>query len=661
MMKNIIIIFLTCIFSQQLMAQNVGINTVTPHASAQLDITANNKGLLIPRIALTDNMDVTTIQTPASSLLIYNTATAGTGRFMVTPGFYYWNNLSSSWIAFVPGDNSVKGAWLLGGNIATSLATNFLGTTDNQSLLFKINNTNAGFLGTAGNTFWGLNSGNINSSGNNNTATGSGSLLNNTTGYSNVAFGTDALRRNTTKSNLVAIGDSALFNNGVGAINDQGDYNTAVGSKSLFANTLGYANSALGKQALYSNTTGALNNAFGYQALMGNTTGNLNSAIGYLALGGNSTGNNNIAHGYVALSNNKTGNGNVAIGSQVLGNSVNGSNIVAIGDSVLANYNNNVTSLTSLFGNNTAVGSKSLYSSTVGTSNSAFGSHTLYSNETGNFNVAVGGKSLFSNITGGGNVAIGVNSMQQNISGSKNTGFGYNATVGNSNLVNATAIGADAIVDCNNCMALGSIAGQNGATNNIKVGIGISSPLSPLHIKQTNDIYPVVGGGLRLERNANLNHWEIGTDNSNDLDFSYNNGVKAFISSASGLLVSPSDLRLKKDINLIGTVLPAIMKLQPKTYHYKTNEDGSPLSYGFIAQEVEKFFPDFVTTKGPDNMKAIAYQEFTIVAIKAIQEQQTIIETQQKQMDALQKENKIFKENMGKLEAAIEAIHQKMK
>ncbi|MEO6548684.1 MAG: tail fiber domain-containing protein [Ferruginibacter sp.] len=69
----------------------------------------------------------------------------------------------------------------------------------------------------------------------------------------------------------------------------------------------------------------------------------------------------------------------------------------------------------------------------------------------------------------------------------------------------------------------------------------------------------------------------------------------------------------------MGTVLPAIMQLHPKTCHYKDNQSGDPLSYGFIAQEVEQLFPAFVTTKGPDGMKAIAYQNLIVVAIKTIQ------------------------------------------
>ena len=167
-------------------------------------------------------------------------------------------------------------------------------------------------------------------------------------------------------------------------------------------------------------------------------------------------------------------------------------------------------------------------------------------------------------------------------------------------------------------------------------------PLSPLHIKQTNDVYPVVGGGLRLERSGNTNHWEMGTDTGDDFDFAFNNVAKGYIRNTDGFYISVSDIRLKKDIQPISTVLPIVMQLQAKTYHFKDNKINAPLSYGFIAQEVEKLFPDFVVTKGPENMKAIAYQEFTIVAIKAIQEQQIIIDAQNKRIDKLEQQMELL-------------------
>ena len=54
---------------------NVGIGTTIPNASAQLEVTATNKGLLPPRIALTGPTDVTTIPNPAVGLMVYNTTT----------------------------------------------------------------------------------------------------------------------------------------------------------------------------------------------------------------------------------------------------------------------------------------------------------------------------------------------------------------------------------------------------------------------------------------------------------------------------------------------------------------------------------------------------------------------------------------------------------
>jgi hypothetical protein len=79
-------------------SQSVAINAdgSNAQASAMLDIKNPNKGLLIPRVSLSGTADITTIASPALSLLIYNTATAGTGNTAVVPGFYFWNG--SGWL-----------------------------------------------------------------------------------------------------------------------------------------------------------------------------------------------------------------------------------------------------------------------------------------------------------------------------------------------------------------------------------------------------------------------------------------------------------------------------------------------------------------------------------------------------------------------------------
>jgi hypothetical protein len=122
------------LLSAGLHAQSVGIGTSTPHPSARLHIEDNARGLLIPNVALTATNVAAPVTSPATSLLVYNTNTAGTGATAVTPGFYYWNG--SQWVRLADGGK----AWLLTGNAGTNPAINFLGTTDAQPLVIRTNN-----------------------------------------------------------------------------------------------------------------------------------------------------------------------------------------------------------------------------------------------------------------------------------------------------------------------------------------------------------------------------------------------------------------------------------------------------------------------------------------------------------------------------------------
>ena len=106
MRKNILLIlFVTISFTGFFNAQNgnVGIGTTAPDASAALDISNDNlpangkKGLLLPRVSLSNNTDVLTIQSPANGLVVYNLADSGTGTSVVTKDtFYFWDG--AKWI-----------------------------------------------------------------------------------------------------------------------------------------------------------------------------------------------------------------------------------------------------------------------------------------------------------------------------------------------------------------------------------------------------------------------------------------------------------------------------------------------------------------------------------------------------------------------------------
>lgn len=71
---------------------NIGMGTSSPDASSILDITSSSKGLLPPRVALTAKSGTTLpISSPATGLVVYNTATAGSTSDAVSPGYYYFN------------------------------------------------------------------------------------------------------------------------------------------------------------------------------------------------------------------------------------------------------------------------------------------------------------------------------------------------------------------------------------------------------------------------------------------------------------------------------------------------------------------------------------------------------------------------------------------
>ncbi|HEX2628958.1 MAG TPA: hypothetical protein VHM26_08105, partial [Chitinophagaceae bacterium] len=300
-------------------AQNVAINTdgSLPNAASMLDIKSDNKGVLIPRIALTGTGDVTTISSPALSLLVFNMATAGSGSTTVTPGYYYWDG--SAWTKLVT-DKSIQAtsaAWSKNGNAGTTPGTDFIGTTDSKSLLFKVNNIPSGNMDIAqGNTFFGYSS---------------GKAL--TTAINNVGIGQNSLGSLTTSNENVALGESALA-----AITDGGGGNTAVGKSALAASN-GFSNTAVGRTSLVASTTGSENTALGRSSLFNNTTGSFNTAIGRNSLMANTTGNENTGIGF---------------GSQVSGPDFN--NATVVGSKAFANCSNCVI-LGSINGVNTATSS----------------------------------------------------------------------------------------------------------------------------------------------------------------------------------------------------------------------------------------------------------------------------------------------------------------
>ncbi len=142
-----------------------------------------------------------------------------------------------------------------------------------------------------------------------------------------------------------------------------------------------------------------------------------------------------------------------------------------------------------------------------------------------------------------------------------------------------------------------------------------------------------------------------------DIDSIGSNAILALGDAhVTGNLWIGSDRKLKKDIQEMDAVLEDIKKLSPRWYQYDHPQLGNILpkgqQTGFIAQELQEVFPHLVTTKqahglntenalddNPVKYNAVNYIGLVPILIKAIQEQQDIIEQYQTQVE--DQENRI--------------------
>ena len=483
-----------------------------------------------------DGRVITLVNTTNFNMTLANESAAsiGNNRILISNGTQLsvgakaiislqYSTVENRW--FVTGKSSDnKTSWGLNGNVGTNPITDFIGTTDNQPLNFRQNNFWLGSLNnTTKNYFLGADAGKTHT-GTDNIAIGANALNATSSSSGSVGIGTEALSKNIQNYN-VAIGNSALKNNingsgmiaiGEGALQNSvtnGSSNAvAIGQGALKndANTHPYEpNTAVGSLSLTSNIDGGSNAAFGLGTLYNNVSGSGNTALGFNSMR-LSQGNNNVAVGIESLYNTGAGNGNVGLGFQAIKGNI-GNNTIGIGYQAALNGSSDKSiaigyqaGFSNLRNQTIAIGDEALLynslggaTSTQGIENTAIGSAAMHQNQKGNSNTGVGYQVLYNidgntTVSGGNqNTAFGTKSLYNNFKGSQNTGIGYNTSIensyGSSLINNSTAIGANAQVTIPNAIVLGSIAGINGATNNIKVGIGTTSPNEALH---------VVGNGL---------------------------------------------------------------------------------------------------------------------------------------------------------------------
>lgn len=120
--------------------------------------------------------------------------------------------------------------------------------------------------------------------------------------------------------------------------------------------------------------------------------------------------------------------------------------------------------------------------------------------------------------------------------------------------------------------------------------------------------------------------------------------------TTTGTINGSSDARLKTNINTMTGSLDNILKLRGVTFNWKESSDNR-LHYGFIAQEIEKVFPDLVGTDS-NGFKTVNYSGVIPVLTEAIK-------TQQEEIESLKSENEQLKSTLEQLLKRVEALENR--
>ena len=116
-------------------------------------------------------------------------------------------------------------------------------------------------------------------------------------------------------------------------------------------------------------------------------------------------------------------------------------------------------------------------------------------------------------------------------------------------------------------------------------------------------------------------------------------------------VVNQSDIRLKTEVHELSGNLQKVMALRPVTFRWRAPHPNQALNLGFIAQEVEKVFPELVYS-GDDGFKSMSYSGLITPVIGAIKEQQELVLLHEKKIEALEEELAALKESIRALEVS---------
>jgi hypothetical protein len=230
-------------------------------------------------------------------------------------------------------------------------------------------------------------------------------------------------------------------------------------------------------------------------------------------------------------------------------------------------------------------------------------------------NVPAGAVAIFGDVNTDHSFAFGINGEKSEVSASQG----------------AIAFGSKCKVISSKCAsAFGLNVTVNQAPYQFACG-KFNTPMKSKNESGENIVYPLFIVGNGTAENARSNAFYV------------TNEGKAFANSVE----LSSDSRLKTNVNGISSALDKIVKLRGVTFNWDSSKKPSAdkkLQYGFIAQEVEKIFPELVTTDS-EGFKSLNYIGIVPVLTEAVKE--------------LKKENDDLKATINDLVKRIEALEKK--
>jgi hypothetical protein len=335
----------------------------------------------------------------------------------------------------------------------------------------------------------------------------------------------------------------------------------------------------------------------------------------------------NTAEGTSSLLSRTIGTYNTAIGIYSLLSLTSGNLNTGVGaGTLLANTGDS----------NTATGAAALLSNTIGVNNTANGAFALLSNTEGDSNTANGVGALTSNTIGYENTATGNQALFSNTTGATNTATGAGALFTNTTGLENTGIGNLALENNttgNDNTATGFVALDSNTTGIQNTAIGAGALFN--NTSGSGNIALGVYAGSNVTTASNVIC--IGTDGNNVDNSCYignifnstsSGGTAVFVNTNGRLGTMTSSRRFKEEIKPMDKASEALLALKPVTFRYKKEIDPDAKSqFGLVAEDVEKVNPDLIVRDKNGKPYSVRYDQINAMLLNEfLKEHRTVQE-----------------------------------